>query len=112
MTQTPFKTQQMQVSGMDCGSCAKTIAASLQQLPGVKETKISFATGRLSISYDQEQVDEAAIRERITSLGYTVDMPPKTLPQEIAHSTENSFPDSQKQAQSVTKPTQTSELTG
>jgi Cd2+/Zn2+-exporting ATPase len=40
MTQTPFlKTQLLQVGGMDCGGCAKTIEASLQKLPGVKKPR-------------------------------------------------------------------------
>ena len=85
MTQTPFlKNQQMQVGGMDCGSCAKTIEASLQQLPGVTEPKVSFATGRLSVSYDPKLVSEVTIRERITALGYTVDVAPaKTLQAQV-----------------------------
>lgn len=105
MTQTPsLKTQLLQVGGMDCGSCAKTIEASLQKLLGVNETLVSFATGRLSISYDPKLVDEAAIRDRITNLGYTVD---------VATSIITSAPNSdyESQAQSVTKKTD-SDLTG
>lgn len=85
MTPSPFiQTQLLQVGGMDCGSCAKTIEASLQQLPGVTETLVSFATGRLSISYDSKLVDEAAIRDRITALGYSIEQaPPKTLQAQI-----------------------------
>lgn len=70
---------------MDCGSCAKTIEASLQQLPGVRETKASFATGRVKVSYDSGQVSEAAIRDRIAALGYTVDVAPaQTLQVQVA----------------------------
>jgi Cd2+/Zn2+-exporting ATPase len=67
-----LKTLQAHVDRMDCGGCAKTIEASLRQLPGVQEAQISFATGRLSVSYDPEQTNEAAIRDRVTALGYTV----------------------------------------
>lgn len=85
MTQTPFlKTQQMQVGGMDCGSCAKTIEASLQQLPGVSASKVSFAAGRLSVSYDPKLVTEVTIRDHITALGYTIEQAPsKTLEAQV-----------------------------
>ena len=108
MTQTPsLKTQLLQVGGMDCGSCAKTIEASLQQLLGVKEILVSFATGRLSISYDPKLVDEAAIRDRITNLGYTVDVSTS-----VTAAAPNTTPDAnENQAQSVTKKTD-SDLTG
>ncbi|MUG93360.1 cadmium-translocating P-type ATPase [Scytonema sp. UIC 10036] len=77
------KTLQALVSGMDCGSCAKTIEARLKQLPGVTEAEVKFATGRLRVYYDPKLLNETAIAERVTALGYTVDVaePPqlKTL---------------------------------
>ncbi len=74
MTQTPFlKTQTLLVGGMDCGSCAKTIAASLEQLNGVSEATVSFATGKVQVSFDSQQVSETTIFERIRALGYTVE---------------------------------------
>jgi Cd2+/Zn2+-exporting ATPase len=81
MTQIPsFKTQAFQVSGMDCGSCAKTIEASLQQLSGVTETSVSFATGRVKVSYNSDILSEVEIVNSITALGYSVDVAPtKTL---------------------------------
>ncbi|PSB27493.1 heavy metal translocating P-type ATPase [Stenomitos frigidus] len=73
MTQTPaLKTQRMQVGGMDCTSCALKIEASVQKLAGVSEIAVVVATGRLTVSYDPHQVSEAAIKQRVTALGYTV----------------------------------------
>lgn len=81
MTQTPsLKTQTLQVGGMDCGSCAKTIEASLQQLNGVTQASVSFATGKVKMSYDPQILSEPEIINRIAALGYTVDVTPaKTL---------------------------------
>ncbi|MFB2924273.1 heavy metal translocating P-type ATPase [Aerosakkonema funiforme] len=80
MTQTPsLKTQQMQVGGMDCGGCAAKIEAGVQKIPGVAETSVSFATGRLSVTYDPKQVKEEEIRDRILSLGYTIISPKSHL---------------------------------
>ncbi|PAX52733.1 heavy metal translocating P-type ATPase [Brunnivagina elsteri] len=75
MTQAPsLKTQQIQVGGMDCGSCAKTIEVSLLALPGVTEASVSFATEKVKVSYDADEVTEKAIFDRIKGLGYTIDL--------------------------------------
>jgi Zn2+/Cd2+-exporting ATPase len=74
MTQAPsLKTQHMQVGGMDCTSCSMKIEGSLEKLAGVAEVSVVVATGRLTISYDSQQVDEAEIKKRVTALGYTVE---------------------------------------
>jgi Zn2+/Cd2+-exporting ATPase len=74
MTQTPsLKTQQMQVGGMDCTSCAMKIEGSLEKLAGVAEVSVVVATGRLTIAYDPQQVDETEIQKRVMDLGYTVE---------------------------------------
>ena len=66
MTSTPsIKILQAQISDMTCGGCAKTITASLQQLPEVTEVSVSFATGRLNASFDSKLVNESAIRKRV-----------------------------------------------
>jgi Cd2+/Zn2+-exporting ATPase len=85
MTQTPsLKTQQMQVGGMDCTSCKMKIEGSLERLRGVTEAAVTVATGRLVVTYDPEQVNEAAIQDRIKSLGYTVQDPRSSTPQTAA----------------------------
>ncbi|MFN6540836.1 MAG: heavy metal translocating P-type ATPase [Nostoc sp. EkiNYC01] len=74
MTQTPdFKTQFFKVDGMDCGGCAKKIEAGLQQLRGVMEVSVSFATAKTEVLYNPEILKEAEIINRITALGYTVE---------------------------------------
>lgn len=74
MTQPPsLKTQQMQIGGMDCTSCAMKIEGSLEKLAGVTEVSVVVATGRLTIAYDPQQVDETEIQKRVMDLGYTVE---------------------------------------
>jgi Cd2+/Zn2+-exporting ATPase len=80
MTEIPsLKTQQMQVAGLDCGGCAAKIEVGVQKIPGVAETTVSFATGRLSVTYDPKQVSEQKIRDRVLSLGYTIISPKSHL---------------------------------
>lgn len=76
MSQTPsLKTQQMQIGGMDCSSCEMKIEAALQKLTGVAEVSVDVATGRLTISYNPQQIDERTIVDRVTSLGYAITKP-------------------------------------
>ncbi|MCG9890425.1 MAG: cadmium-translocating P-type ATPase [Thermosynechococcaceae cyanobacterium MS004] len=63
----------MQVGGMDCTSCAMKIEGSLEKLAGVAEVSVVVATGRLTIAYDPQQVDETEIQKRVMDLGYTVE---------------------------------------
>jgi len=109
MTQTlSVKTQLLQVGGMDCGGCAKTIEASLQKLPGVKETQVSFATGRLTVTYNVQEVSETAIFDRVTALGYTA----KQILVVNASDTNDSSANVEKETHSGTKPTDTTDFTG
>ncbi|MCU0542415.1 MAG: cadmium-translocating P-type ATPase [Oscillatoriaceae cyanobacterium Prado104] len=82
MTQTPsFKTLQTKIGGMDCGSCAKTVAASLQNLPGITDINVVFATESLRLNYNPEQVSEKAIFDRIQALGYTIEQTQTSISQ-------------------------------
>lgn len=80
MAQTPsLKTQQMQIGGMDCPSCANKITKSLEKLSGITEATINFSTGKLRVSYDPQQLNETILRDHVTALGYTV-IPPAPKP--------------------------------
>ncbi len=81
MTVTPpLKTLQTKIGGMDCGSCAKTVEAGLQKLPGVTDINVVFATESLRLNYDPEQVSEKAIFDRIKTLGYTIEQTTAAIP--------------------------------
>ncbi|MBE9003822.1 cadmium-translocating P-type ATPase [Fortiea sp. LEGE XX443] len=81
MAQTPsLKTQQMQIGGMDCTGCKMKIEGSLERLRGVSEASVTVATGRLTVTYDPQQVSEVTIQERVKSLGYTIENPKSPAP--------------------------------
>ncbi|RAM49955.1 MAG: cadmium-translocating P-type ATPase [Hapalosiphonaceae cyanobacterium JJU2] len=87
MTQTPeLKTQTLQVGGMDCGSCAKTIEVALQQLHGVTEATVNFTTGKARVSYDPEILSEKSIYNQIKGLGYTIEQSHETQSHQHTHS--------------------------
>nr|WP_191756697.1 heavy metal translocating P-type ATPase [Komarekiella delphini-convector] len=87
MTQTPeLKTQTLQVGGMDCGSCAKTIEVALQQLHGVTEATVNFTTGKARVSYDPEILSEKSIYNQIKGLGYTIEQSHEAQSHQHTHS--------------------------
>ncbi|MBD2207344.1 cadmium-translocating P-type ATPase [Calothrix sp. FACHB-1219] len=77
---------QARVGGMDCGNCAKTVEAALQQIAGVLEASVSFATERMQVSYDPQQVSEKTISDRVKALGYTVEQSHEVKPHNHIHS--------------------------
>lgn len=60
------------ITGMDCGDCAKTIEASLASMPGVHSAVVNFASGRAALAYESDHIDRPALEGRIKSLGYEV----------------------------------------
>lgn len=52
----------------------------MQQLPGVAEAKVSFATEWLNVTCNAQQVKEGITRNRITALGCTVEPIPNWIP--------------------------------
>jgi Cd2+/Zn2+-exporting ATPase len=86
MTSTSSKqTLQAHVGGMDCGGCARTVEANLQQLPGIEEVTVSFASERLQVKFDPHLTQKAEIIGQVTALGYTVIADPEIHPPEATH---------------------------
>ena len=76
MTQTPaLKAQHLHVGGMDCTICATKISTALEKTSGVQEATVNFSTGKLTVAYDPQTVDEPAIRDRVLALGYRLITP-------------------------------------
>jgi Cd2+/Zn2+-exporting ATPase len=63
------------------------IEASLERLKGVSEASVTVATGRLIVTYDPLQVSEAAIEERVKSLGYMIETAKGTAKLPLAQNT-------------------------
>ncbi len=65
-----FRHETLSIEGLDCADCAKTLEASVGRLAGVLWVSANFAAGTLSIEYDADKIDRAAIVSRIRKLGY------------------------------------------
>ncbi|OUB89509.1 heavy metal translocating P-type ATPase [Bacillus wiedmannii] len=55
------------VDGMDCGVCALTIEKHLQNVSGVEEVRVNFATGKMHIRHDRD-VDD--IIKEVSNAGF------------------------------------------
>ncbi len=69
----------LDVTDMDCGSCAKTIEASLASLHGVETAKVNFAGGTADVTYDPTLVEQEDLVGRVKALGYGVHQAPPPM---------------------------------
>ena len=66
------KTATIRVSGMKCGSCSSSVAKALKATAGVQNAEVSHEKGEVVITYDDEKVTEAKLREVINGTGFKV----------------------------------------
>ena len=65
----------LDITGMDCGDCAKTIEASLASMSGVSSARVNFASGSADVAFDPSRVQQPELERRVASLGYAVAAP-------------------------------------
>ena len=62
----------LDIGGMHCVTCAQTIEKRLPKLEGVIYATINFAAEKAIIDYDPALVDQKAIEDAISEVGYNV----------------------------------------
>lgn len=58
------------IEGMTCASCAQTVEKAVNKLAGVQTATVNLATEKLTVHYDKEQLNTAAIEAAVTKAGY------------------------------------------
>ena len=58
------------IGGMTCASCATAVERGTGKLPGVSQASVNFATERLTIRYDPDQVRISEIKQAVVNAGY------------------------------------------
>ena len=66
-----MRTETYTIAGMHCASCARKIEKIVSRLPGVSEAAVNLATEKLTLSYDEQKLQAAAIADSIDKAGYT-----------------------------------------
>ncbi len=58
------------VRGLDCATCAETLAAGLRATPGVRDASVSFGAGTATLAYDPALFGPDRAVARVKALGY------------------------------------------
>jgi copper chaperone len=64
---------QLNVSGMSCGHCVKSVEGSVGKLEGVNEVKVHLEDGKVDVAFNPEKVSLDKIKETIDDQGYDVE---------------------------------------
>ena len=67
-----IQARSLTITGMSCAACAQASERAVKRLSGVQEASVNFATEKLSLRYDDQALDEAAIVAAIEKAGYGV----------------------------------------
>jgi len=62
----------LNVEGMSCGHCVKSVEGSLGKLQGVSDVKVHLDNGTVDVEYDAATVSVDTIKETIDDQGYDV----------------------------------------
>lgn len=62
----------LNVQGMSCGHCVKSIEGSVGKLKGVSNVKVNLEIGTVVVNYNSNEVSLEEIKETIDDQGYEV----------------------------------------
>lgn len=60
-----------EIGGMSCASCAASVERVTKGMPGVEESSVNLATGKMTIQYDPQKVSAEEITHKIKGIGFT-----------------------------------------
>lgn len=68
---TAARTEVVEVRGMHCGGCERTVSRALEAVPGVGSARADFVAEEVEVTYDPGQTDLDAIRAALRDAGFT-----------------------------------------
>ncbi|MGG0717136.1 copper chaperone CopZ [Robertmurraya massiliosenegalensis] len=63
----------LNVKGMSCGHCVKSVEGSVGKLDGVSAVKVQLENGTVDIEFDSNKVTLDTIKDTIDDQGYDVE---------------------------------------
>jgi Cu+-exporting ATPase len=66
------QTLKMNVGGMTCGNCARSVERKLSATPGVTKATVDLVNACATVEYDADVVRPAALADAVRQLGYEV----------------------------------------
>lgn len=65
-------TTTLQISGMTCGGCVRSVTGVLSRLDGVTSADVSLEAGTAVVQYDEAKVSPAALASAVEDAGFDV----------------------------------------
>ncbi|QIW16762.1 hypothetical protein A4G20_10700 [Pasteurellaceae bacterium RH1A] len=65
-----MQTLELQVQGMTCGGCAKSVQKVLSALDGVSQVEVDWQAGLARLIFDPAKIEQAALIEAIEEAGF------------------------------------------
>lgn len=59
-----------------CPSCVARIEGALHRVPGVRDAKVHFATGRIEVEHDPAAVTPADLASEVAAAGFAATLSP------------------------------------
>lgn len=66
------KTVTIRIEGMHCGGCSSSVTKALKATEGVEDAQVSYEKGEAVVTYDDQKVTVAKLREVISKTGFKV----------------------------------------
>jgi copper chaperone CopZ len=57
---------------MHCGACEASIRKALEPVPGIQGVEVDLQLRRVTVRFDEAQLDPVAVKERIERTGFDV----------------------------------------
>jgi copper chaperone CopZ len=64
------ETAALEVTGMTCDGCVRSVQRVLEQLPGVSRVEVSLAQGRAVVHFDPVQCSSDQLAAAVRNAGY------------------------------------------
>lgn len=66
------------IKGMHCASCAQNVERTIKALPGVKSANVNLASEKLTVDYEQNQVNVDDMAQAVKGIGFELVKPSDT----------------------------------
>lgn len=77
-TDEDSRTLTLTLGGMNCSSCANSIETALNDLKGIEEAEVNFASETARVQYDTDRVSSEAMIEAVEDTGYEAKLASET----------------------------------
>ncbi|MGE5390271.1 MAG: copper chaperone CopZ [Deltaproteobacteria bacterium] len=65
-------TEVLNVEGMSCMHCVNAVKSSVGALPGINKVDVDLPGGKVTVTYDGNQVKLESIKDAIEEAGYEI----------------------------------------